>query len=500
VETAVVEKMPGVLKVVRDGNFLAVVAEREFQAVKAMRTLSSEARWTEKPGLPRQADLSAVIMALPAQDTAILDQRRQGVVPAKTLQAIYTRPYQSHGSIGPSCAVARSDETGVTVWTHTQGVYPDRDAIAEMLRVPKEQVRCIHVEGSGCYGHNGADDAAADAALISRSVPGRPVRLQWMREQEHGWEPFGPAMVTKVMASLDGNGAIIDWDYGVWSNTHSMRPGGAGSLLAAQHIAQPFPVPPPKPLPQPEGGGDRNAIPLYRLPSARVVHHFLPTMPLRVSALRALGAYVNVFSIESFMDELALAAGAGPVEFRLRHLDDPRARDVVTTAAERFGWTNFKKTSGRGRGFAFARYKNLAAYCAIAVEAEVEHETGRTRLVRAVAAIDSGDAVNPDGLINQIEGAILQSASWTLYESVSFDDTRITSVDWSTYPILRFDAVPDSIDVHIIDRPGQPFLGSGETGQGPAGAALANAIADATGKRLRDLPLTRHRIKAAIGV
>jgi CO/xanthine dehydrogenase Mo-binding subunit len=299
-----------------------------------------------------------------------------------------------------------------------------------MLRVPKEQVRCIHVEGSGCYGHNGADDAAADAALISRSVPGRPVRVQWMREQEHGWEPFGPAMVTKIMASLDGNGAIIDWDYGVWSNTHSMRPGGAGSLLAAQHIAQPFPVPPPKPLPQPEGGGDRNAIPLYRLPSARVVHHFLPTMPLRVSALRALGAYVNVFSIESFMDELALAAGADPVEFRLRHLDDSRAHDVVTTAAERFGWTNFKKTSGRGRGFAFARYKNLAAYCAIAVEAEVEHETGRTRLVRAVAAIDSGDAVNPDGLIKQIEGAILQSASCTLYESVSFDDTRITSVPW----------------------------------------------------------------------
>jgi CO/xanthine dehydrogenase Mo-binding subunit len=230
------------------------------------------------------------------------------------------------------------------------------------------------------------------------------------------------------------------------------------------------------------------------------MHHFLPTMPLRVSALRALGAYVNVFSIESFMDELALAARADPVEFRLRHLDDPRARDVVTAAAERFGWSAFKKAPGRGRGFAFARYKNLAAYCAIAVEAEVEHETGRTRLVRAAAAVDAGQAVNPDGMINQVEGAILQSASWTLYESVSFDDTRITSIDWSTYPILRFDAVPDRIDVHVIDRPGQPFLGSGETGQGPAGAALANAIADATGKRFRDLPLTRQRIKAAIGV
>jgi nicotinate dehydrogenase subunit B len=499
-ETAAVEKMPGVLKVIRDGNFLAVVAEREFQAVKAMRMLASAARWNEKPGLPRQLDLAAAILALPAQDTAILDRRQEGVSPAKTLEATYTRPYQAHGSVGPSCAVAQSGEAGVTVWTHTQGVYPDRDAIAEMLRLPKDRVRCIHVEGSGCYGHNGADDAAADAALISRALPGRPVRVQWMREQEHGWEPFGPAMVTKVAASLDANGSIIDWDYGVWSNTHSMRPGGAGCLLAAQHIAQPFPVPPPKPLPQPEGGGDRNAIPLYRIPSARVVHHFLPTMPLRVSALRSLGAYVNVFSIESFMDELALAARADPVEFRLRHLDDPRARDVVTAAAERFGWSAFKKAPGRGRGFAFARYKNLAAYCAIAVEAEVEHETGRTRLVRAAAAVDAGQAVNPDGVINQVEGAILQSASWTLYESVSFDDTRITSIDWSTYPILRFDAVPDSIDVHVIDRPGQPFLGSGETGQGPASAALANAIADATGKRFRDLPLTRQRIKAAIGV
>jgi CO/xanthine dehydrogenase Mo-binding subunit len=307
-------------------------------------------------------------------------------------------------------------------------------------------------------------------------------------------------MVTKVAAALDVTGNIVDWDYGVWSNTHSMRPGGAGSVLAGQHMAKAFAVPAPKPIPQPEGGGDRNAIPLYRIPSARVVHHFLPDMPLRVSALRALGAYMNVFSIESFMDELALAAGADPIEFRLRHLDDPRARDVVTNAAERFRWTSFQRVPGRGRGFAFARYKNLAAYCAIAAEVEVQRETGRARLVRAVASVDSGQAVNPDGLANQTEGAIIQSASWTLYESVSFDDTRITSVDWSTYPILRFNAVPDSIEVHVIDRPGQPFLGSGEMGQGPAAAAIANAIADVTGKRFRDLPLTRQRIKAAIGV
>jgi nicotinate dehydrogenase subunit B len=220
---------------------------------------------------------------------------------------------------------------------------------------------------------------------------------------------------------------------------------------------------------------------------------------VRVSAMRALGAYHNVFSIESFMDELAGLAGADPVEFRLRHLDDLRARDVIEKAAQAFGWQKGQKApADRGFGFAFARYKNLAAYCAIATEVEVNRETGRPRLVRAVASVDSGQVVSPDGLVNQIEGAIIQSASWTLYEAVSFDDTRITSIDWQTYPILRFDAVPENIEVHIINRPGLPFLGSGETGQGPAAASIANAIADATGKRLRDLPLTRKKIKSAI--
>jgi CO/xanthine dehydrogenase Mo-binding subunit len=499
VEAAAVEKMPGVLKVVRDGNFLAVIAEREFQAVKAMHQLAAAARWDEKSILPDASNVPSMIMALPAQSMSIFDQRRAVPAASKTLEATYTRPYQAHGSIGPSCAVALFEDDALTVWTHTQGVYPDRQAIAELLKLPSDRVRCIHVEGSGCYGHNGADDAAADAALVARALPGRPVRVQWMREQEHACEPFGPAMVTKAAAAIDNNGHIVDWDYGVWSNTHSMRPGGAGSLLAGQHLAQPFPVPPPKPLPQPEGGGDRNAIPLYRLPSARVVHHFVPTMPLRVSALRALGAYMNVFSIESFMDELAQLAAADPVEFRLRHIDDARAKDVITAASDSFGWQSFQRQQGRGRGFAFARYKNLAAYCAIAAEVEVERESGRARLLRAVAALDAGQAVNPDGLVNQLEGAILQSASWTLYETVAFDKSRITSIDWSTYPILRFDAVPESIEIEILDRPGEPFLGSGEAGQGPAAAAIANAVADATGKRLRDLPLTRQRIKSAIG-
>jgi nicotinate dehydrogenase subunit B len=498
-DTSAVEKMPGVVKVVRDGNFLAVVAAKEFQTIKAMKALSAAATWKESARLPKQDDLASVLTSLPAQTSTIFERSDPSVSGQSTIEATYTRPYQAHGSIGPSCAVAQFIDGAMTVWSHTQGVYPDRQGIAEMLRVPPADVRVIHVEGSGCYGHNGADDAAADAALIARALPGTPVRVQWMREQEHAWEPFGPAMMTKLKASLDGDGKIADWNFEVWSNTHSMRPGGAGSMLAAQHMAQPFAVPAAKPLPLPEGGGDRNAIPIYTFANAHVVHHFIPDMPLRISAMRALGAYHNVFSIESFMDELAALAGADPVEFRLKHLDDPRGRDVIEKAAQGFGWHKDQKApQDRGYGFAFARYKNLAAYCAIASEVEVNRETGRPRLVRAVAAVDSGQVVNPDGLINQIEGAIVQSMSWTLYESVTFDDTRITSTDWQTYPILRFDAVPDSIDVHIIDRPGKPFLGSGETGQGPAAASIANAIANATGKRLRHLPLTRKRIKEAI--
>jgi len=498
-DTSAVEKLPGVVKIVRDGNFLAVVAEKEFQSIKAMNALAAATKWKETASLPKQDDLLAVLTSLPSQNTTIFERGNASATGQKTIEATYTRPYQAHGSIGPSCAVAQFVDGAMTVWTHTQGVYPDRQGIAEMLRMPPASVRLIHVEGSGCYGHNGADDAAADAALIARALPGRPVRVQWMREQEHAWEPYGPAMVTKLKASLDGNGKIADWNFEVFSNTHSMRPGGAGSMLAAQHMAQPFALPAPRPLPLPEGGGDRNAIPFYNFPNAHVVHHFIPAMPLRISAMRALGAYHNVFSIESFMDELAALAGADPVEFRLKHLDDSRGRDVIEKAAQSFGWKAGQTSpQDRGFGFAFARYKNLAAYCAIASEVEVNRETGRPRLIRAVAAVDSGQVVNPDGLINQIEGAIVQSMSWTLYESVSFDDTRITSIDWQTYPILRFDAVPESVEVHIINRPGQPFLGSGETGQGPAAASIANAIANATGRRLRNLPLTRKRIKEAI--
>ncbi len=500
-ETGPVENMAGVLKVVRDGSFLAVVTEKEYQAVQAMDALARGALWEETKTLPDPTQLYDWVRSANSEDHVILDSRSGSIAGARTIEAVYHRPYQMHGSIGPSCAVALSENGTLTVWSHTQGVYPLRMSIAEMLRVPQERVHCIHMEGSGCYGHNGADDVAADAALIAAAFPGRPVRVQWMREDEHGWEPYGPAMVTQVQASLDGAGTIVDWQYEVWSNPHSTRPGGAGNLMPAWHLATPFVQPKPEPIPQPTGGGDRNAIPLYKFANARVVHHFLPEMPVRVSALRALGAYMNVFSIESFMDELAKAAGADPVEFRLRHLQDARARDVVSLAAERFGWSKGDKLrQGRGRGFAFARYKNLAAFTAVAAEVEVERESGRVRPIRFVVANDSGQIVNPDGIRNQIEGAIVQSASWTLHEALTFDNARITSRDWAGYPILRFPDLPDTVEVHLIDRPGQPFLGTGETGQGPAAAAIANAVADATGVRIRELPLTRKRVKEAIGV
>jgi CO/xanthine dehydrogenase Mo-binding subunit len=500
VDTGEVEKMPGVLKIVRDGNYLAVITEREFQAVQAMQALAAAAKWQDKASLPEPTAIYDYLQKAKSEDTVIYDQVNASPAAAQTIEAVFHRPYQMHSSIGPSCAVALFADDKLQVWTHSQGVYPLRKAIAEMLRLPPESVECIHLEGSGCYGHNAADDAGADAALLAHYFPGRPVRVQWMRDQEHGWEPYGPAMVTHARASLSGDGRIVDWQYEVWSNTHSTRPGPAGQLLAARHVAAPFQPPPPRSLPQPDGGGDRNAIPLYKLP-ARVVKHFIPEMPLRVSALRGLGAYMNIFSVESFMDELAQAAKVDPVEFRLRHLEDERARDVVTKAAEAFGWADDAKLPAwRGRGFAFARYKNSAAYAAIAMEVEIARETGHVQVRRAVAAVDSGQTVNPDGIRNQIEGGIIQSISWTLYETVTFDTARITSTDWSTYPILRFSSVPGSVEVHVIDRPGQPFLGTGEAAQGPAAAALANAIAHATGKRFRDLPLRPDRIKAAVWV
>ncbi|CAN5436311.1 xanthine dehydrogenase family protein molybdopterin-binding subunit [soil metagenome] len=500
-----VAKLPGVVKVVRQGRFTSVIADDEWRAVKALHRLQA-AGW-ERAGAPLPTqDMREAIRALPAEEMPIFDNPGPSAPPdARVLKARYSRPCLMHGSIGPSCAVALWGDDSVTVWTHSQGVYPLRKALAELLGLPLGRVRCVHVEGAGCYGHNGADDVAADAALAARAVPGQPVRLQWMREQEHGWEPLGSAMVVEMQASLGTGARILGWRHDVWSNTHSTRPTTAGGLLAGAEVEPPFTPPKPRPIPMPEGGGARNANPIYALPNAHCTFHFVERMPARVSALRGLGAQMNVFAIESFIDELAQAAGADPVAFRLAHLHDKRARDVIEAAAERFGWA----TRGPGTGFAFARYKNLASHCAVAMEVRVDLDTGEIAVPRVVAAVDAGEAVNPDGIRNQIEGGIVQALSWTTHEAVAFDATRRneavgfdatyrTSFDWSAYPILRFPAVPGRIDVHVIDRPRQPFLGAGEAAQGPAAAALANAVAHALGIRLRDMPLSPERVKAAL--
>jgi CO/xanthine dehydrogenase Mo-binding subunit len=308
-------------------------------------------------------------------------------------------------------------------------------------------------------------------------------------------------MIVEAQASLDAGNRICDWRYEVFSPSHNGRPTTAGGLLAGQEVDPPFKPQVPRPIPMPEGGGDRNGVPIYAIPAGRVVSHFIAQSDIRVSALRSLGAHMNVFAVECLMDELARAGGVDPVAFRLAHLQDARARDVVALCAQKFGWDARVRADGRrGCGFAFARYKNLASYCAVALEVEVERETGAVAVHRVTAAVDSGEAVNPDGIRNQIEGAIVQALSWTGLESVGFDRVRRTSFDWSAYPIARFQDVPGSVEVHVLNRPGQPFLGAGEAGQGPAGAALANAVAEATGVRLRDIPLSPDRLKAALGV
>jgi CO/xanthine dehydrogenase Mo-binding subunit len=322
-----------------------------------------------------------------------------------------------------------------------------------------------------------------------------------MREDEHGWEPYGSPQVTEIRGTLGGDGKISGWDCDLWSMTYTTRPGGsADNLMPAWYLPRHAGPPKGMKIPLPGGGGDRNVVPTYALPNTHIVYHYVTnTLPLRISALRSLGAYLNVFAVESFMDELAAKAKADPVDFRLKHVADPRAKDVIKMAADKFGWAKAKSLPPyHGRGFAYARYETVKAYFAMAVEVEVDPYSGQIRVVRAVAAVDSGNAANPNGIQNQIEGCILQAASWTLYESVDYSQTEITSRDWSSYPILRFDAVPDTVEVHVINRPGAPFLGTGEAGMGPAAAAIANAVADATGVRLRDLPLTADKVKAAM--
>ncbi len=498
VDTDSIEKMPGVIKVVRNGSFLGIIAERQDQAYDASSALAKKAEWDTKELLPGNEGIYDWLLSAPTKDKEILNTRAVSIPPsAKIYESTFERPYHMHGSIGTSAAIATFAKDGqLTIQTHSQSVFDTARAIAGMLGLEEKNVRLQHVPGSGCYGHNMADDAAADAALLAKEIPGRPVKLQYTRPQEHKWEPYGSAMVVKTRVEVDSKGDVTDWALDLWSTSHGTRPGGdPGNLLSARYLEKPFEVPEPENGGPPNYAADRNAIALYEFPAQRVVTHFIAEMPLRVSSTRSLGAYANVFAIESTMDDLAHAAGVDPVEYRLRFLKDERAREVLIAAAEKFGWNGWRKSEGGGRGIGFAQYKNYAALTAVALEIEVNRTNGRIRVVRAVAANDSGQIISPDGIANQIEGGIIQSLSWTLKEEVLFDKKQVLSEDWKiySYPILTFEEVPP-IDVVLINRPGQPFLGTGEAAQGPTAAALGNALFDAIGVRCRRIPFTPKRI------
>jgi nicotinate dehydrogenase subunit B len=500
VDLAAVAALPGVLATVRDGRFLGVVADSEYHAVLAQRKLASVAQWQEHATLPDAQALREFLRAQPHETAVYAEQLATVPQPpaARRFSASYARPYLAHASIGPACALARLTPEGLEVWTHSQGIYNLRTDLARMLTLPPERVVVRHVEGAGSYGHNGADDAACDAVLLARAVPGRPVRVQWSREDELAWSPLGAAMAVDLQAEVDADGRITQWRHEIWSNGHSSRPGRAPQpvLLGATHREGAEAPPVAINMPAQSGGGaERNSIPIYNFAQWQAVNHRLLTMPLRTSSLRSLGAHCNVFAVESFLDEIASALAVDPLDFRLRHLDDARARQVLETATEMAGWRQRPPGGeGRGLGLAVSRYKNTGAWCAVVARVDAGREV---RVDRLWIAVDVGQAVNPDGVRNQVEGGALQTVSWVLKEAVRFDRTRIESTSWEHYPILRFSEVPQ-VEIALIDRPQEKSVGAGEATQGPVAGAIANALADALGVRVRQMPLSAERVAQAV--
>lgn len=486
----------GLIAIVRDGGFAGVIADSEVAVEAALKALRKGATWSAGEPLHDENDLAGFLRSQPVETTIIDTRAAATTKAARTLRRQYTRPYIAHGSIAPSCAMARWDGDRVHVWTHSQGVYLLRADLAIVLELPAENIVVEHMEGAGCYGHNAADDVALDAVLLAKAAGGRPVRVQWSRHDEMSHAPFGAAMAIEIEADLDADDEIVGWRHGIWSNGHAARPGRAAqpALLAASEIANPHPrMISTNPPAANGGGGDRNSVPLYDLPAWTITSHRLLTMPVRTSALRTLGAQGNVFAIESLLDEIAALRGEDPIAFRLRHLRDERAREVIRVAGRRAAWKP-ERRSGIGYGVGFARYKNTGAYCAAIAEIEGADEI---RVRRLTVAVDVGEAINPDGVINQIEGGAIQATSWVLKERVRFDRTRITSTSWTDYPILTFSEVP-AVDVEIIQRPEIEPVGAGEAAHGPVTAAIANAVHDCLGVRVRDLPITRDKIIAAM--
>ena len=492
-----VKNLPGV-KVVRIKNFLAVVAEDEWTTVRAARAL--RAQWSEWSGLPAQDGLADTLRADPGITEQSLVTKGAPVAPqpqnAKMLAASYFWPMQSHASLGPSCAVADVRADAATIWTASQGIHDNQATFARFLGLPKDKVRLIYLEGSGCYGMNGHEDAAADAAILSQAV-GRPVRVQWSRADEHGWDPKGPPQLLDIMGVVGADGQILDWRTDMWI------PQTTRGLLNI-------------PLLGPQAAGldnivglntgliSQNGDPPYAADHIQVVVHWLKEAPLRPAPLRSPGKPANCFAVESFTDELAAAAGIDPIEFRLRGLKNPRAIEVIKRTAALMKWqarpspgADTSAAIARGRGISFVHYKHSETYVAMAMAVAVDRASGKITVERVACAHDCGQIINPDGVRAQVEGSILQTLSRVLLEEVKFDRSRVLSLDWSSYPILRFSDVP-KLDIDLIDRPNEPPLGAGEAACSAVGAALANAVYDATGTRLRTVPFTPERVKAEL--
>ncbi|MDB5403652.1 MAG: nicotinate dehydrogenase subunit [Acetobacteraceae bacterium] len=494
-EAAVRKAAGSAIQIVRVGNFVAFVGVDETVVQRAAVAALAHAKWTGVRVLRPEQQEAAWFRDQPSDDRHIGDPgppAETGVVVSET----YSRPFVAHAALAPSCGLAEYRGGHLSVWSHTQGVYPLRNSISGILGLKPEQVTVRHAHGAGCYGHNGADDAALDAAIIAMQIPDHCIRVQWRREEEFGFEPVSTAHMTRLRAALDANGRPVDWTAEVWAGSHVQRPVFGGTMLA--HEALPNPPPPAKANDPGEangGGGTRNGFPLYDFPAKRVIHHLALQTPVRTSSLRGLGALPNVYALECFMDELAERAGMDPVAYRLSMLSDPRARLLIENVADRCGWVSRGPVgTGRGLGLAWSRYKNKAAYACVAVELEVDQDIS---LRRVWAAADAGLVINPDGARNQLEGGIVHAASMTLKEQVTMDGDGITSLDWDRYPIMKFSEVPE-IEVVIIHNPDFPTLGMGECTFGPTAAAIGNAVAHALGVRIRDMPLTRERIAAAL--
>jgi CO/xanthine dehydrogenase Mo-binding subunit len=487
------------LVIIRRGNFVAFASRDETSVNRAIEAAVESCQWSGLSPIAPEASNAEWLTRQPSKDQ-LIGEARATDLGGETHEATFTRPYVAHASIAPSCAIAQFRNEHLEIWSHGQGMHPLRRTIADALAIDPDHITAHHLHGAGCYGHNGADDAALDAAIIAREMPGESVRVMWRREDEFGYEPVGPAMSVTLSVAVDESGRPRDWNTEIWSGVHVQRPGlGGGNLLAHEALENPPPAPDVADPPLARGGGAiRNAIPLYDVGAHRTLHHLVPTTPVRTSALRGLGALPNVFAIDSMLDMLAAANGTDPIAYRLAIQRDPRAARTIESVAEMARWSqsigSMPRGSGSGMGIGFAKYKNHAAYAAVIARVDVDESI---KVTNVWCAADAGLVVNPDGALNQLEGGIIQGMSWTLKEQVRFGNYGIESTNWDSYPILRFSEVPE-IEAALLPDDGEPSLGVGECSVGPTAAALGNALTHALGVRIFDLPLTRERIMQAL--